>query len=112
MKVVLKVTVYDRISADIQKAHHDRRVVDYVVVSQQEYDELRVDDRSYGALESPYMRFTPNHDIAADATMRVYTFERTTPRTTAAGRNAIQVVSYETFMGKPLVVVPKEFLPR
>ena len=115
MKVVLKVTVYDRIYADILKAQRDRREVDYVVVSREEYDELRLDYRSYGALESPHLRFVANPAEATkamDAKYTVYTFERMTPLSRDSDYRVIRVPSHETFMGKPLVVVPKEFMPR
>jgi hypothetical protein len=115
VKVVLKVTVYDRIYADIQKAQRERREVDYVVVSREEYAELRLDDRSYGALESPYSLFVANPAEAVkamDAKYTVYEFRRTAPRTSPSDYEVIRSPSHETFMGKPLVVVPKEYMPR
>lgn len=115
MKVVLKVTVYDRIYNDILKAKHDRREVDYVVVSHEEYKELRLDYRSYDALESPHLRFVANPAEARefmDAKYKVYEFRRTAPRTSPSDYEVIRAPSHETFMGKPLVVVPKEYMPR
>ena len=114
MKVVLKVTVYDRIYADILKAQRDRREVDYVAVSPEEYKELCLDQRSYGALQSDYVHYVaPSDPINAKATIEVRSFEYTGPQNMNGLRGRFrEVPSHETFMGKRLFVVPAEYMPR
>jgi hypothetical protein len=50
MKVLLKTTVYDRIVKDLEQARRDDRAPDCVVVTQNEYAELRADGRTGSAL--------------------------------------------------------------
>jgi hypothetical protein len=107
MKVVLKYTVYDRLRDEIEKAQAGRRLVDYVVVTNDEYVELRNDERAdYSELSPGYLTLSAEPQ---NATMEVKTFER---KIQSIHRSPyIRVVSREKFRGIPLYVVPQEFHP-
>lgn len=51
MKVVLKETVYDRIKKKLYEAQYQRREVDYILVTPDEWCELMGDPRQLGSVE-------------------------------------------------------------
>lgn len=114
MKVVLKVTVFDRILADLEKAARDNREVDYIAVTPEEHAELRRDRRSDYALESDFMRFGMDDIDPMKATFTTREFEFTgDPRKHRPIRGRrLCVPSNANFMGKPLFVVPEEYMPK
>jgi hypothetical protein len=109
VKVVLKHTVYDRLYAELEKADAGRKLVDYVVVTQDEYEELKKDWRGADDLSYSYMRYNEMSD-PQNATIEFKTFERTVKRDWRESPY-IRCVSHEQFRGVPLYVVPKEFHP-
>ena len=112
MKVFPKVRVLDRIMEDIHKLRRDNRQADYVVVSEEEWCDLRDDRRMRDFLIYPLYAVSsaaaPSH---ASMTMTTRDFPRTAP----AGRWGSEyrrVVSEGKFDGADIFVVPDEFMPR
>lgn len=103
MKVHLKTAVFDRIYEKFIDAHRDRREVDFVTVTQDEYAELRHDRRSRDLLENPLAHTVPPQS-AMDTVFQTRDFEDT--RHGGSFRPKYRVASAETFMGKPLFVLP------
>lgn len=116
MKVVLKETVYDRIRDRLSKAERDNRKVDYILVSEAEYRELRDDRRTYRALSHQFARALPGDEARRNATFRTWEFRLRSGwrRNSEAHRDAhefIRVASFDEFMGYPLVAVPDAYMP-
>lgn len=111
MKVVLKETVFDRIVERIRQARRDNRKVDYIVVSETEYRELRDDARLYSAL-SNCLKFAAPGEVQRDATFRTWEFRLRPQRNHRPPLPPyIRVASFEEFMGYPLVAVPDDYMP-
>lgn len=112
MKVVLKETVFDRIMERIHQARRDNRKVDYIVVSETEYRELRQDDRHYYMM-SNCLKFAAPGEVQRDAKFRTWEFrlrkEHWNDR--RFGAECVRVASSEEFMGYPLVAVPDDYMP-
>lgn len=114
MKVVLKVTVFDRIMEDISKARRENRAVDYVVVSPDEYVELCGDGRAPRSFSyEPLYSFKSASAAFLDATMECRDFRIPNPTREDSARNNLvyRTVSRETIFGVKLYVVPKEYHP-
>jgi len=100
MKVVLKPSILDEIRKRIQEAMMNHRRVDYILVTPQEYDDVRnqVSPSWYGLTSS---------SMPSDATFKIieldHAYERYAKR---------RFASHETLMGYPLYVVPSEYIPK
>lgn len=73
MKVVLKVTVIDRLIEEFAKAARSNREVDYVVISERESFDMRHDRRYFDYVQSPM--FGLGREVDAKATFRCLEFE-------------------------------------
>lgn len=112
MKVVLKVTVLDRIVEQFNKARAGRQEVDHVVISHDEYSELRGDRRCMDYISSPPIWCMPSDtSVSQELTIRDFELVNMAARG-ALARPRYRAVSHETFMGAPLFVVHKDFCPR
>jgi hypothetical protein len=109
MKVIPNVTVIDRIRADLAAVISGRRTPDYVVVTEDEYKELREDPRVWQCLEPSWMMPISATETPAETTFETKTFERRGP--CDDHYRTIHAVSHEKFEGVPLYVVPKEYHP-
>lgn len=110
MKVVLKTTVLDRIIEDIDKARRAGRLVDYVLVTPEEYAQLRNDGRADRVVENNLYRFPPR-DVSPCDTFKTWDFAYQGTHPNLHGRS-IRVPGNETIYGYPLLVVPAEYHPR
>lgn len=111
MKVVLKTTVLDRILEDITKAERENRLVDYVLVTPDEYAKLRHDTRAERAIYSVFPDYPGSATSDPFATIKTWDFEYqgTNP---ARYQRRIRVVSNLTIYGYPLLEVPAEYHPK
>ena len=110
MKVVLKITVLDRILEDLSKAARAHRTVDYVVVTPAEYAELGRDMRVYSHMESP-LGLSAIGATPSNATFHTWEFAYQGHDPHLHGRR-LRVASHEKLGGYPLLVVPAEYHPR
>lgn len=108
MKVVLKVSVLDRIIEEFHKAARACREVDFVAVTRDEYAELRMDIRVHSYIHSGLdFRIATQ---AMDAAVRTRDFQcLDASRSWRGYGDYIRCVSYEQI---PLFVVPAEYCPR
>lgn len=113
MKVVLKTTVLDRINEDIAKAKQAGRLVDYVLVTPEEFSQLRYDLRADRVIASTVFRYVagPQEVVQDPTTFKCWDFayQGVTPQ--LHGRR-IRVTSSDTIHGYPLLVVPAEYHPK
>lgn len=113
MKVVLKVTVLDRIIEEFNKAARLDREVDYVAITPAEHVELRSDMRIARYLSNPLSYWSVPPDAAKELTMQTRDFPLLDTYRGMGGRSPyIRCASYDQIMGKPLFVVPAEYCPR
>lgn len=111
MKVVLKITVLDRIRNDMDDAQIKNRAVDYIVVTPKEYDELRSDRRVDAIMRYPNM--SPQGSTY-DMTFETRDFQLVDKSREAYARGPMYMRTYsrETIFGVKLYVVPEEYCPR
>ena len=111
MKVVLKITVLDRILKDMDDARRQNRAVDYIIVSDSEYDELRSDCRTRFGTSSVCMAM-PRTPAAADE--QVLCDIREFPLVGRPPTSGCRFRAYprETLDGVKLYVVPEMYCPR
>lgn len=107
MKVVLQTTVLDRIREDIRKADQTGRRVDYIAVTQDEYNDLRSDVRVRGLMTNAW-DFPSYSASMAEATFHTRDFEK---RSGYIGQSRMRFASREQLYGSPLFVVPQEYHP-
>jgi hypothetical protein len=112
MKVVFKVTVYDRIVERLHEGVRQGRKPEYIVVTREEYAELRNDERTYSSLSPRFNYLTPSERAPAEATFTVREFPRTSGGDCLNRHDRIRVVSHENFQGVPLFGVPAAFHPK
>ncbi len=106
MKVVLKVTVLDRILKEIGTARAAGREIAHIIVSEAEHRELRADRRSMANHTSfVFSRAAP------DATVEFETIELPVRKGRAGMRPYIRAISNEFFNGYKLYVVPEDYAP-
>lgn len=109
MKVIPKVTVIDRILADIRKLKAEGRDPECVLVTEAEWAELRKDARGYTYIENPMSRYIPSATAVPDTAVfhtRQFEIKPGAVVLGSRGRDRVTVASYETFMGAPIFVVP------
>lgn len=113
MKVVLKVTVVDRLLEEFAKAQRNNREVDFVAVTPQEMAELKNDLRSNIYVQFPMFDYI-GKDAAVKVTYQARDFEYTGPRDMRGTQYQWRRFreSFDTFMGVPIFVVPEEYMPR
>ena len=97
MKVVLKPSVLDAIYERISDAKRCNRKVDYILVTRQEYDEVRCEAVPNWALSAAA--------IPRDVTVRTVELEHPYKK-----YDSYRFASYETLYGFPLYVVPPEYI--
>lgn len=112
MKVVLKVTVIDRLLEEFAKAQRNNREVDYVVISERESHEMHSDRRYYDYVQTP--RFGLDREVDAKATFRCQEFEYTGPKNMRGTQYQYRrfAEAFYTFMGKTIFVVHEDYMPR
>lgn len=107
MKVHLKITVFDRIMADIGKAKAQNRAVEFITVTEAEYPELRNDRRVDQYLGYPMMySATSAHIDTAHMKCETRDFDVKVSGTRRFVGDRYRVLSREQFLGVPLFVVP------
>ncbi|MEJ1593518.1 hypothetical protein SMA75_20200 [Escherichia coli] len=114
MKVILKTTVIDRILKALSDARRDRREPDYIVVTHEEYDELRHDARSYHFFHDAWqVRYVPpTEKIDTTDIIRYRHFERIEHYRYPDSRRMITAMPSGKFTGVDLYVIPKEYHPQ
>ncbi|BAP34915.1 hypothetical protein AVU43_gp21 [Ralstonia phage RSJ5] len=112
MKVILKTTVVDRILESLSAARRDRREPDCIVVTHEEYAELRKDMRGDYVLQSRLAACLTRSDPPTYDPIPVRYFERINHYCYPDARRCIAAVSDYTFHGIPLYVIPKEYHPQ
>lgn len=112
MHVAIKQTVLDRILKRIGEIKLQNREPEYVVVSHEEYDELRSDRRMWRyTAPCPSLLSQYRHSVA-DVSIRTREFPlRDSHRGRPDTHPFIRTYSRETFMDLPLYVVPSEYMP-
>jgi len=113
VKVVAKVTVLDRILEDIRKLHRENREVDYVVVTPDEYAELRSDRRIAALMQYPFSDLMTGEDISkATFTTRDFELTDTSRASYAKGPMRYRTYPQGSIHGADIYVLPKEYHPR
>jgi 7-keto-8-aminopelargonate synthetase-like enzyme len=114
MKVVLKVTVIDRLIEEFAKAARNNREVDYVVISERESREMHQDWRYFDYVQSPRFGLRNGEAVDAKATFRCLEFEYTGPKNMRGTQYQYRRFgeSFHTFMGVPIFVVHEDYMPR
>ncbi|SEJ84829.1 hypothetical protein [Achromobacter sp. NFACC18-2] len=109
MHVAIKQTVLDKILKRIHEIKRDNREPEYIVVSHEEYAELRADRRWHAYVDYPTFGFVSTSPADVQLTCETRTFERQRgPRT---GHPFIKALTNAKLMGYPLYAVPAEFVP-
>ena len=106
MKVVLKVTVLDRILKEISHARATGHEVAHIIVSEAEHRELRADRRSGTYLLTGFAAYAAPHNAGAFETI-----ELSVHKGKIGMRPFIRAVSNEFFNGYKLYVVPEDYAP-
>jgi hypothetical protein len=99
MKVVLKPSILDEIYKRIRDAEMSHRKVDYILVTPQEYDDVRYQAR-------PDLGLSPS-SMPSDAKFQTIELDSPYQR-----YSKIRFASHDTLFGFPLYVVPPEYIPK
>ncbi|WP_025135269.1 hypothetical protein [Achromobacter sp. DH1f] len=111
MHVAIKQTILDKILKRIHEIKRDNREPEYIVVTPEEYCELRGDRRVYGYLNSDRYVCPPSEPVA-DLCVDTREFKLRDKHLGWLGaRPFLRTYSREKFMGLPLYVVPSEYMP-
>lgn len=94
----------------ITELKRQNRIPEYVLVTRDEYTEIRDDRRVYSYLENPMTRWDPK-SMPLESKVNTVTLKHRRPERYSDRYQHYTFASHESFMGLPLYVVPAEYMP-